>query len=539
MFGFVKNFLARLAPAPAPNQDAPAPLPVPSPPPAPNLQARPRYNGNGARHDGTDIQLPLEAILNGLPPEVHPHLRWKEAGRQTIPIPLETILPQLARGIVKTSFVALRQAAPHLFSQEADRDNVQVALPLGEILSRLNPAFILRRRSQKQAEVPEEVSSPFGPQGQVLAIAPGPATPEPPPDPLPLMPPGAARRPPGLLSSIPSPAPRNSVIPMPSFAPLAMPPLPSPGLISPPGRQRDLNVLPPPSPAAVAQPPAPGPAAQPFTLSLVSLAQGWPEAVRGDILQLNLADAKVALPAHTVEQALRQGRVAFSWKTLRSWIKPAPGPAASAQDNIVVELPLQIVAPLFLARQRQTSQSRQKVTIDQSIPNLFFGFPQPETPGSAPAPWAAQDSNGYVSDEASDTVRARQAEAKHSLTPGTRFIAKYATPNEIVSRAAALDDVAGALIGLPDGLLVASRLGPDLNADTLAAFLPQIFGKVSRCTKELRMGELNNLSFTVGDIAWKLFRVNAIFFAAFGHAGQPLPASQLAALAAELDHKPK
>jgi predicted regulator of Ras-like GTPase activity (Roadblock/LC7/MglB family) len=519
MFGFLRNFLARLAPAP--NPDAPAPLPAPWPPPAPNLQAQPRCNGNGAHHNGADIQLPLEAILKGLPLELHPRLRRKDVGGQTIPIPLETILPQLALGIVKTSFGALRQAAPLLFSQEVDCDHVQVTLPLGEILSRLNPAFLLRRCSQTQVEVPDEVSSPFASPGQVLPISPRPSTPERPPDPLPLMAPGAPRRPPGLLSSIPPPAPRNSVIPRPSFAPLAMPPLP------------------PPPPAAAAQSPAPAPPPQPFTLSLVSLAEGWPEAVRGDIVRLNLVNAKVALPASTVEQALRQGHVAFTWKTLRSWIKPAPGPMASAQDNIVVELPLQIVAPLFLARQRQTSQSRQKVTIDQSIPNLFFGFPQPETPSSAPAPSAAQDTNACVSDEASDTLSAPQAEAKHTPAPGTRFIAKYATPNEIVSRAAALDNVAGALIGLPDGLLVASRLGPDLNADTLGAFLPQIFGKVSQCTKELRLGELNNLSFTVGNIDWKLFRVNAIFFAAFGPPGQPLPASQLAALAAELDHKPK
>jgi len=40
-------------------------------------------------------------------------------------------------------------------------------------------------------------------------------------------------------------------------------------------------------------------------------------------------------------------------------------------------------------------------------------------------------------------------------------------------------------------------------------------------------------------VPWKIFRVNAIFFAAFGRAGEPLPTTQLAALAAELDHKPK
>ena len=99
--------------------------------------------------------------------------------------------------------------------------------------------------------------------------------------------------------------------------------------------------------------------------------------------------------------------------------------------------------------------------------------------------------------------------------------------------------MAGALIALPDGLMVASKLSPDLNGDTLAAFLPHIFGKVSQCTRELRMGDLNNLNFTVGNVPWKIFRVNAIFFAAFGQAGEPLPTGQLSALAAELDRKNK
>jgi len=84
---------------------------------------------------------------------------------------------------------------------------------------------------------------------------------------------------------------------------------------------------------------------------------------------------------------------------------------------------------------------------------------------------------------------------------------------------------------------VASKLSPELNGDTLAAFLPHIFAKVSQCTKELRMGELNNLNFTVGNVPWKIFRVNAIFFAVFGRTGQPLPTAQLVALAAELDRK--
>jgi predicted regulator of Ras-like GTPase activity (Roadblock/LC7/MglB family) len=261
---------------------------------------------------------------------------------------------------------------------------------------------------------------------------------------------------------------------------------------------------------------------------------------------LNLVDARVALPAEVVERALKQGRVAFTWKTLRSWITPAALPAVSAHDNSVLELPLKVVAPPFLARQKEAAKLQKKVSVDDEIPNLFFGFPRPEAGNATVASASASatavkgaDTNFYVWDDTSDTARVQEDDTRRGPSPGTKFVAKYATPNEVVSRAAALDGVAGALIALPDGLMVASRLSADLNGDTLAAFLPQIFGKVNQCTKELRMGDLNNVNFTVGNVPWKIFRVNAIFFAAFGRAGEPLPTAQLAALAAELDHRPK
>ncbi len=280
-------------------------------------------------------------------------------------------------------------------------------------------------------------------------------------------------------------------------------------------------------------------------VGLTALAEGWPEAVRQEIVQLNLVDAKVGLPAEAVERALKQGRIAFTWKMLRSWIKPSPLPAVSANDGAVLELPLRVVAPLFLERQSEAAKSQQKVCIDENIPNLFFGFPQPEPApaagGAATSSAVAKpvDTNYYIWDDSSDTVRVHESEVKRPPTPGTSFVTRYATPNEIVSRAAALEGVAGALIALPDGLMVASQIESELNGETLAAFLPQIFGKLSQCTKELKMGELNNLNFTVGNVPWKIFRVNAIFFAAFGRAGEPLPTGPLAAMAAELDHKPK
>jgi predicted regulator of Ras-like GTPase activity (Roadblock/LC7/MglB family) len=307
-----------------------------------------------------------------------------------------------------------------------------------------------------------------------------------------------------------------------------------------------------------------------LAVPLRMLSESWPEVLRTEIQQLNLTEAAVALPVRFVEPALKQGKVGFTWKVLRSWIRPATLPTVSAHDGMMLELPLRVIAPLFLARHKQASQPNQKVQVDENIPNLFFGFPQgdgaadleqqaaaeaavapvsaaptpirqeePEAnfaPAVKPAGVASADTNFYVWGETSDAPQV-DASAEKKATPGTNFLSRYATPNEVVSRAAALDGVAGALVALPDGLMVASKLSSDLNGDTLAAFLPHIFGKVSQCTKELRMGELNNLHFTVGNVPWKIFRVNAIFFAAFGHAGQPLPTAQLAALAGELDRR--
>ena len=547
MAGFLQNLLRRLSDTPAENHPAARPSVASTSQSrlAPALASDsvkkimpPHKNGI---HNGKGIELPLQPIITGLPLALQPRLKHPHAGALTICVPLEKILAQLSSGVVKISFGELREAAPDLFTSEDDQDRVLIPLPLAEVLTRLNPALIMRRREQKLVEVPAEIHSPFERHGQGLAFSVGLTHPETPP-PAPQTPRHAAPPPPPALTL----PPRSSITFSPTPLPPAALPLNAPAM-SPASRPvRNLGGHPPPAaPVLVPAPENTASALAPIVVSLPSLAEAWPEAVRKEIVQLNLVDAKVALPAEVVEHALKQGRVAFTWKALRSWIRPAPLPAASMYDTTVLELPLKIVAPLFLTRQHEAGKAKRRVAVDDAIPNLFFGLPQPEsgsprmTPPAKSEPAKSADTNFYVWDDSSNQPQEPSSEAKPNASPGIKYAAKYATPNEVVSRAAGLDGVAGTLIALPDGLMVSSRLSADLNGDTLAAFLPQIFGKVNQCTKELRMGELNNLNFTVGNVPWKIFRVNAIFFAAFGRAGEPLPTAQLAALAAELDHKPK
>ena len=287
---------------------------------------------------------------------------------------------------------------------------------------------------------------------------------------------------------------------------------------------------------------------------LASLTEKWPEALQQEIAQWNLSNAQVALPFDTVMSALKRGRVTFTWRNLRSWIRPAPPVAISVHDNTELELPLNVIAPLFLDQQVPPVQATSRLTVDKSIPNLFFGFPSPEmeAPATAPATesvptptrLAAQpteaklpQTNYYTWNDNGDTPHTEANEYKRPQAPATDFSSRYATPKEIVARAMTMDGVVGALVALPDGLMVASQLPANLNADTVAAFLPQIFDRVAHCTQQLRMGALNNLKFTVGNVPWLIFRVNAVCFAAFGRAGESLPTAQLASLAGELDRK--
>ena len=92
---------------------------------------------------------------------------------------------------------------------------------------------------------------------------------------------------------------------------------------------------------------------------------------------------------------------------------------------MVLELPLRIVAPPFLARQKETATLRKKVSVDADIPNLFFGFPQPESGSplvSSPASHAAnrsEETNFYVWDDSNEKVCAQENDPKGGGSPGT------------------------------------------------------------------------------------------------------------------------
>ena len=508
----------------------------------PQISALPSRNGNGHARTAAPggVQLPLAPIIANLPLELRSKVKRDDIPELLVTIAFEKILGQLASGSVKIPFGDIRKCAPQVFTPGAECDAIAVLLPLNEVLARLNPSLLVRRSTQKQVEVPAEISSPFSNHGRGAILSVGNKTAE-----------GSAPTTRQAVPTPPAPPVRHSI------GSVATPPAPAASQAVPPAAALShATPLPASRPAFSAQSTAPirsaqAPASQPVQpaqpapdapamgVPLRDIAQDWPEALRMEIVQLGLVDSRVELPIELVGTALKRGRVAFQWKALRSWLRPTLGPGISMHDALEVELPLSVIAPIFIARQRESAPVLARIDVGEKIPDLFFGTPKPEPAaanGTKPT-----DTNFYVWDDDDDTKHFAKDEqngfAPAAKISNTELLRRQATPNEIISRAIGLEGVEGAVIALPDGLKVAGNVPPEMSADTIAAFLPQLFGKVSQATKQLRMGDLNNLNFTVGNAPWKIFRVNALFFAAFGSAGNPLPTADLAALAADLDRK--
>jgi predicted regulator of Ras-like GTPase activity (Roadblock/LC7/MglB family) len=248
---------------------------------------------------------------------------------------------------------------------------------------------------------------------------------------------------------------------------------------------------------------------------------------------------------------VKAGRIEFVWRELCGWLNPPSKPAlVSINAENRITLPLGLVAPLFL-KSRGAGQVRKRANIDQAIPDLFSSSGKPLAPQTAavqpPAAAAAEPAPPEPAPvaEAVAAPALQQAPATPKKAPTNLSelfnepSKKSWTPNEIVQRTTQLPNVAGALIALQDGLLVATNMPPELKTETIAAFVPQIFGRLNQYSKELQMGDTKAVSFTVDCGTVQVYNAGIIYFAAYGKTGTFLPLAELQLIAGELGRHTK
>jgi predicted regulator of Ras-like GTPase activity (Roadblock/LC7/MglB family) len=79
------------------------------------------------------------------------------------------------------------------------------------------------------------------------------------------------------------------------------------------------------------------------------------------------------------------------------------------------------------------------------------------------------------------------------------------------------------VVALEEGLVVAQKLPPGLSADTFAAFMPQIFGRLEKYTVEMQLGAATGITIETAHGPCHIARVGKIYFGTVGRAGERLP----------------
>jgi predicted regulator of Ras-like GTPase activity (Roadblock/LC7/MglB family) len=581
------------------------------------------------------ITVPFRAILQLLPKELHGKSAASASGSYVLPTAVA--LEQLSRGAVKVALADLRRAAPAGFvASGGAHDNKMVDLPLREILNQLHPEAFARREGQNRLTIPDEVTDLFGSKGERLTsvrvvdkseLKPTPRTPagrteapageaaqpeatQAPAQPI-RMTPNLAQQLQGQLPASPAgiplssfqkaapaapagAAPSLSAVPKVPVAPAAQLPKPGVSLPKPASSLPKAQVpaatptLPPnaikfptppaPRPAApqpVAAPaPATAPSGETLSVSINTVNQKWPESIREIISQIGATD--VEIPNELIESAVKSGRVEFPWEQFVTWLRPAPqGEVALDDGSLVIEMPLSVIAPLYL---QQSKYKAKKSSVPGGIPDIFSAKGEKLAQPDAEAAVEAEEEEVEEVEEEQEEVEAEEetatfqrapiravpiqaapvatpaVEAPDVFVPSVLPDRKKAqslnelfkeankknwTPNEIVHKTITLPGVTGALIALQDGLLVAGTMPPPWKTETIAAFIPQIFGRLTQYTKELQMGDVRTVSFGVESGTLQIFNAGIIYFAALGQHGGSLPVEDLTLIATELSRHTK
>jgi predicted regulator of Ras-like GTPase activity (Roadblock/LC7/MglB family) len=471
---------------------------------------------------GEALTLPLNEILSRLPDGLTHLILTRPGG--IISFPIELVREQLRTGAVRVSFAQLRQSSPPgTFAENPSHDDSLIDLPLPLILAAVGSGGLARRPDQKRVEVSSEVKGVFGgghsPSVRVVPASVAPGAPAAAPLRTPIVMKAVT---PGALALAPAPAkPTTSIVPGPAAS---KPPASAPLPFSAP---RTASPLPfataRPSPPLAAPAAASAPTGETVVTTIEVVSGAWPEPVRLEIQQFNLRNATISIPLNRLEAGMKAGRVIFTWAELCGWLSvPMTSPANGESE---VEMPLKVIAPLFLARHHVTIP-RKTVTIGENVPDLFSGLGRPVAQPPAPAPPAAP----AVSAQEPATVGGANVLGEIFGKPSqTDWM-----PKEIMLQILAMPGVAGGVLGAADGLLVAGRTPAPLNAETLAAFLPQIFARVSGCAEEAQLGTLRALTLTAGVAPCAIFKAGPLYLAVLGRPGQALPEAALQRIAGEL-----
>ena len=425
-----------------------------------------------------NLALSLKSVLDRLPVALKPLATRAANPDEHINVLTARVLPQLATGAVRITFDELRAAAPAGFFSGSGPGETLVDLPLPEVLRVAGP--LLRRKPATKAE--PAAGSFFAGHGPAAAPAPAPVA---------FAPAGAAPAAPAFAPAFSAAAePAKSHTTFTTFQPA-------------------MELI---APAPAAQE---APASNTVPVKLSVLTVGWPDNIRKEAT--DLGDVTVEFPREELGNAMKSGKVIFTWGQLRSWMKPSVGPSSTGSTSL--QLPLRVLVQPFMANMRTGAKS---VGTDEGRTSTFVN--------RAPAAMLTIPDAAPAAPVSADT-KLGEALGKPEKA--------HWTPSEIIHAVIALPGVFGAMLSLQEGHLVAAEMQATLPPELLAYALPKLFSATGEQSRQMKLGDPTVISIVADGHHWAVFKLEKIFFTVMSRKDHLLPLPQLQTIATEIARQRK
>ncbi|MEQ2005747.1 MAG: hypothetical protein ABMA26_03025 [Limisphaerales bacterium] len=443
------------------------------------------------------LAISLKSVLDRLPVALKPLATRAASPDERINVPTAKVLAQLATGAVRITLEELRAAAPAGLISPGGQGDALVDLPLPEVLRVAGP-LLKRKPAQKAEPAAGSFFTGLGPAPAVAA----------PPAPVPVAPPAPVAAP--AFATAPPPA-------APAFAP-SFQAAPEPAKAVPTFTTfqpafATVESAPAPSGPVVAAGEPPASNVVPVKLSVLTV--GWPDNVRKEAT--DLGDVSVEFPREELGNAMKSGKVNFTWGQLRAWMKPGVGP--SVLDSTSLQLPLRVLVQPFMSNMR--SGAKPAAAGDGSTTTFVNRAPSASLtiPTAAPAAPVAAD------------TKLGEALGKPEKA--------HWTPSEIIHAVIALPGVFGAMLSLQEGHLAAAEMQATLPPELLAYALPKLFSATGEQSRQMKLGDPTMISIAADGHHWAVFKLEKIFFTVMSRKGHLLPLPQLQTIATEIARQRK
>ena len=292
-----------------------------------------------------------------------------------------------------------------------------------------------------------------------------------------------------------------------------------------------------------------------LSVPLAMVDDAWPDSLRSEIARCQVQGVKLELPVEEVNRALKSGKIEYPWRQLRAWMVPALPPECGADfADKLIALPLKVIAPLFLG-QVKALKTPKKTDTGIDIPELFSAA-APSNQGSEIAVGEASASRPAAT--GNGALKSSADAGSTGVTPSafstTQFFRKPPadlgelfgqpgkrnwTPQEIVQNTTRIRGVSGAVIAMQDGLMVAAQMPSPWKAEATAAFLPQIYSRLTQFLKELNTGDLISATLATPSGTLVVFNAGIIYFAVVGKVDEPIPLAPIKMIVDELSRHSK